>query len=539
MVFLGRYPALLKWFALLLLIPLPVVAGADQENKTPPPPPKKAAAPPAHPQQHPPQQNQRKPGPPGNGNAAHPGAAPGTHPGPVPAGAPGAHPAGAPAKPGVVTNANGTRSVTRADGRTVNYAANGRVASVTTPRGAVARYDGAGRVATIHTPGMTIHHAPMGRTVVAERRDARGATYRVVSVGGHRGYVERGFVRGGQPYMRRTYVVNGRVYTRVYGGYPYRGVVYYHYVPAYYYSPGFYGWAYRPWGPPVAYAWGWGPWYASYGYYFTPYPTYAEASFWLTDFVVASTLQAAYEAQAAQAQAVAAQNAAAAAASAGAAGAPPPGGAPVAQAGAPVALSPEVKQQIADEVRAQLAAERDAAAAPPAQPATGAAPGGTPAGAAVTTAQDRVPAALDPNHRTFIVSTATNAEVADGTECSLSPGDVLTRIEDTPNGNQQVKVLVSSSQTNDCRSGTQLALAVDNLQDMANHFRSQMDDGLGQLAQNQGKNGLPTGPAAGAREVPEAKTQPDLTAVAELQKEEQEAEENEKDVAAAKGGDGQ
>ena len=389
---------------------------------------------------------------------------------------------------------------------------------MTTAHGAVARFDGRGRVASIRAPGMTIQHGGMGqRTVVAERRDARGMPYRVVSVGGHRGYVERGFVRGGRPYLRRTYVVNGKVYTRVYGGYYYHGVAYYHYIPAYYYGPAFYGWAYNPWGPPAAYAWGWGPWYPYYGYYFTPYPVYPDASLWLTDYLIAANLQAAYAAQA---------NAAAGA------GAPPdngPGNGPAAaaNAGSPE-LSPEVKQAIADEVKAQLAAERDAAKAPPAGAGATAAPAG----------QESVPAALDPNHRTFIVATAIDGEIADGSECSLSPGDVLTRLDDAADANQHVKVLVSSSQKNDCRSGSQLAVAVQDLQEMHNHFQSQIDDGLGELAKNQGKNGLPSGPPANPQEVAEAKSAPDLTAVAELQKEEQEADKDEKEVAEASGGDG-
>ena len=394
-----------------------------------------------------------------------------------------------------------------------------------TANGAVAHFDGRGRVASIRAPGMTIQRGGLGqRTVIADRRDARGMPYRVVSVGAHRGYVERGFVRGGRPYLRRTYVVNGRAYSRVYGGYYYRGVVYYHYVPAYYYGPRFYGWAYGPWGPPIAYTWGWGPWYGHYGYYFAPYPAYPDASLWLTDYLLAANLQAAYEARA-QAQAQAAQDEAAPNP-----GAPPPGAPDAAPSAGSPELSPEVKQAIADEVKAQLAAQRDAATTPPAAPDAGAAPAAN---------QDQVPAALDPNHRTFIVAASIDGEIPDGTECSLSQGDVLTRLDDTPDANQKVRVLVSSSQRNDCKSGTQLAVSVQDLQDMHNHFAAQIDEGLGKLAASQGKGGIPSGPAPDAKDVAEAKSAPDLTAVAELQKEEQEADKNEKEVAdASSGGDG-
>jgi hypothetical protein len=290
----------------------------------------------------------------------------------------------------------------------------------------------------------------------------------------------------------------------VYLGYYYHGLVYYYFVPAYYYAPAFYGWAFDPWVSPVVYAWGWGPWYGAFGYYFAPYPVYAEASLWLTDYLLAANLQAAYEARA--------QEQAARSADTGAA--PPPPDA------ANVSLSPEVKQAIAAEVKAQLAAERDAAQSPPPP---------------MDREKERVPAALDPNHRTFIVSNTINAVASDGMDCSLSSGDVLTRIGDTPDAHQQVKVLVSSSQRDDCRSGSQLDVSVRDLQEMHNQFRAKLNEGLGRLGESQGSNGLPSGPPASPREVAEAKAQPDLTAIAELQRQEEDAKRTEKEVLEAAG----
>ena len=129
---------------------------------------------------------------------------------------------------------------------------------------------------------------------------------------------------------------------------------------------GYYGWAYNPWAAPVYCGWGWGgsPWYGYYGGYFAPYPVYPSAAFWLTDYLIAANLQAAYAAQAeANAEAAAARTmprqrtirwpAMEAAA------------APM----RPVALSPEVKQAIADEVKAQIAAaQAEAAKAGSSQP---------------------------------------------------------------------------------------------------------------------------------------------------------------------------
>ena len=60
--------------------------------------------------------------------------------------------------------------------------------------------------------------------------------------------------------------------------------------PGLYYHPGFYGWAYNPWGIPIAFGWGWGgsPWFGYYGGFFQPYPVYPSAAFWLTDYMISS-----------------------------------------------------------------------------------------------------------------------------------------------------------------------------------------------------------------------------------------------------------
>jgi hypothetical protein len=359
---------------------------------------------------------------------------------------------------------------------------------------------------------MTINHGAHGERRFESRRLGGG---RVVGYGRGRGYGERGYYRGGHPYMRRSYYYGGRSYAYAYRGSYYRGVAYYGYVSPVYYAPAYYGWAYNPWAVPVAYGWGWGPspWYGYYGYYFTPAPVYASPALWITDYLLAANLQAAYESRA---EARAEANAAAAADDQASSG----GG------GGAVALTPEVKQQIADEVRAQIAAEREAAAHPePAAAASSAAPAG-----GGQNGPDEVPAALDPAHRTFIVSAVLSESTAEGTECSLSPGDVLTRTQDTPDADQNVMVVVASSQRNDCASGSQVAVAVQDLQDMHNDFRAKISEGLGKLAENQGKNGLPAGPAAGSKTNAAGQAKPDLTVEAELKAQQDEAGQAEKEV---------
>lgn len=402
--------------------------------------------------------------------------------------------------------------------------AHGKTTSVTTPGGAKANYNSAGKVSSIHASvtdsknpmhsgDMTISKgAHNQRSLVTTRKDGT----RVVGMGAHRGFVEHTFTRNGRSYMRRTYVANGRANAYVYRGYPYRGGVYYGYVPAYYYGPGYYGWAYDPWGAAVPYAWGWAgdPWYGYYGGYFAAEPVYGGASLWLTDYVIAQNLQAAYQAQA-DANG----------------GAPPPadsgdqtgnaGGAAAGQSAA--TITPEVKKQIDDEVKAQIAAEKQAAT----QPAGGAqsASGGA----------DQVPAALDPNYRTFIVSAALQENLDGGATCGLSPGDVLTRLDNAPDANQNVKVLVTTSQRGDCATGAQVAVGVQDLQDMHNDFAAKIDGGLQKLAESQGKNGIPGGPAAGGQKNPDGMASADLTALADLQDQQKVADQTETDVKQAEG----
>ena len=168
-----------------------------------------------------------------------------------------------------------------------------------------------------------------------------------------------------------------------------------------------------------------------------------------------------------------------------------------------------MKQAIAEEVKAQLAAERDAAVA--AQQSDG---GPQPA----SSQDDQVPDALDPRQRTFLVFASLAEHTSDGTECALTPGDVLTRIDDTPDANQSVKVLVNSSKNKECRSGSQVNVAVHDLQEMHNSFREQIDQGLQTLAQNQGIKGLPPAPDIKPHASPDGQAVPDLNASDDLQR---------------------
>lgn len=400
-------------------------------------------------------------------------------------------PAGRTGAPGATNRVGGgpnARGGNAAVARNVNRPAPARQVSLR--GGGTATIRPNGQIRSINRNGMQINHGLNG----SRRIESTHNGARIVTTGRNSGYVQRAYVtRNGHSYVSRTVVVNHVTYTHVYRSYSYHGhCCYYGYHPAYYYGPAYYGWAYNPWPAPVYYGWGWGgaPWYGYYGGYFAPYPVYPSAAFWLTDYLIAANLQAAYQAQAA-ANAAAANNAAAGANNGPANNAPAEqpqgeenGGAPAANSGA-VTLTPEVKAAIAEEVKAQLAAEQ-AAAKPAATPSGGQQP---------TSASEEVPPALDPARRTFVVSSDLTVS-GDGQECQLTAGDVITRLADTPDDDNKVTVSVSAGKKADCAPGKQVAVSVDDLQEMHNHFQEQLDNGMKDLAAKQGTSGLPKAPDA-------------------------------------------
>jgi hypothetical protein len=353
---------------------------------------------------------------------------------------------------------------------------------------------------------------------------------RVVSYGRHGGYSQRAYYRhGGREYSQRTYYRGGHYYAYGYRNYYYGGHPYYGYAPSYYYRPAYYGWAYNPWPAPVYYNWGWAgqPWYGYYGaYYYQPYPAYPYASLWLTDYVIAANLRAAYEAQQENGALVPPAITNASADEIAALWSTDPlvaarlqatygvfmlgGGAP--QGGKSVTLTNDLKQAIANQIKNEIAAEKEAAANGQKDAATGG---------------DQVPAALDPKIRIFVVSGAENLTTSDGAECSLTPGDVVSRASDQPDADNMVDALVKSSKKDECPIGATVGVSVDELQEMHNQLRIQMDAGLKELAAKQGKNGLPAAPDTKTQpgEVPEPS--PDKSVAGDLQQQQKEADQAE------------
>ena len=368
-----------------------------------------------------------------------------------------------------------------------------------------------GQIRSINRNGMQINHGLHGgRTVVSTHNGAR-----VVTTGAHGGYVQRNYVvRNGNTYVSRTYVVNNVSYTNVYRSYGYGGYCcYYGYAPAYYWHPGYYGWAYNPWPAPVYYGWGWNaaPWYGYYGPYFAPYPVYPSAYFWLTDWMLAASLRAAYEAQAAEAGALSPLT-------------PDPwlvaglGPIPVPEE-SKVTLTKEVKDQLAEEVKAQLAEEKDEAAKT-GNSAAGNSGGGKASGP---------PPALDPKRRIFVVNDEVST-MADGAECSITSGDVISRVSDTADSDRNVDVKVLASKKTDCAVGKQVSVAVDDLQEMHNHFREQIAGGMTELSKKQGSGGLPKAPDTGKQDGEVPAPAADSSAAKTLKDQQAQADQTEADV---------
>lgn len=348
--------------------------------------------------------------------------------------------------------------------------------------------------------GMDVHHGLAGgRRVSMERADHS----RVFAERGRRGFVERPYAYRGHDFARRSYYYHGRAYDRYYRGYGYRGVRLNVYAPGYYYAPAFYGWAYNPWAVPIAYSWGWGgnPWYGYYGNYFTPYPVYPSAAFWLTDYIISQDLQAAYAAR---------QEAAAEAA----AGASPP-----------AAMTPEVKQMISDEVRAQLALENQEAGQNAQQQDVDPASSGI--------------ARMLSDGRPHIFVAGDSVDVTDassGQECAISDGDALQLQSPPPPDATSANLLVLASKGGvECPKSSTVSVQLTDLQEMQNHMRETIDQGLQDLQAKQGKGGLPPVPASAqakpaAAQFAAAAPPPDANVGQEIAQADQQSDQAEKEV---------
>ncbi len=379
---------------------------------------------------------------------------------------------------------------------------------VATKSGSAVRFRPNGKPSDVHNAarGMDVHHGLNGgqRVMVEDHNHNRTVFQR-----GRPGYVQHAYNYHGHDFAQRTYYYHGHAYSHSYAGYAYRGGYLHVYAPGMYYGAGFYGWAYNPWASPIAFGWGFGgsPWYGYYGYYFSPYASYPSASYWLTDYMISSDLQNAYAAQTEGGEVD---------------GAPQP-------VGAAPSLTPEVKQQIADEVRNQLALENQEAAQNAHQVDID--PGSSGIDRTFSDVARGKP-------HVFVVGSALDVVDASQTECALSDGDVLG-LQTAPATDAKVAdlVVLSAKGGAECQKQAVVSITLEDLQEMQNHMRETIDQGLQELQARQGKGGLPALPST--VQVQQAPAQyatiappPDPNVAAEIQDQAQQAGQAEQAVTA-------
>jgi hypothetical protein len=210
---------------------------------------------------------------------------------------------------------------------------------------------------------------------------------------------------------------------------------------------------------PIRYAWEWrsAPWFRVYGTYFVPSPTYVSAQSWLTDYLIATSLAAAYAAQ------VRAQMA----------------------AGGPPTLPPEVREAIAREVSLEVREEMAQARANAANSQW------VPDNGGIST--------LLTDGTSHVFMTGSNLDLVNGSgdECTLSAGDVIqVRAAPAPGAQTVGATVLASKGGGECAPSATVRVGVTDLQEMQNYMRQTVDQGMADLQSRQGTANLPASPVS-------------------------------------------
>jgi hypothetical protein len=200
------------------------------------------------------------------------------------------------------------------------------------------------------------------------------------------------------------------------------------------------------------------------------------------------------------------------------------GGPQDAGAGGAPEMTPDVKQQIADEVRNQLALENQEAQLNTQQ--QDADPGSSGIARMLT----------DNRPHVFVAGSSLDLVDANGQECGISDGDVLS-LPSSPAADATAVdlVVLSSKGGQECQKSSTVTVQLTDLQEMQNHMRETIDQGLQELQAKQGKGGLPVAPpSAQAQPTPAAYAAiappADPNAGAEIQQESQQGAQAEQEV---------
>jgi hypothetical protein len=322
--------------------------------------------------------------------------------------------------------------------------------------GDIVRKAADGSVIDVHSPrnGMLIHHSLDGnRKVIVERPDRS----RVVASSRGIQYVQHPYTFGGHSYDHRTFYVQGHLFHQLYRPYNYGGTNLDVYATSRYYEPKFYQWATTPMRTPEPFTWGYTtnppPWFAYYKGYFTPEPTYTSPLLWLTDFLFASSLSTHY------ATAQPAADAQPADTSRG--------------------ITPEVKQMVADEVGRQVKQESTEAQenAQNKEPEAG-------ASSVVAEISDR-------QTHVFVVDSDLDLVDPTGRRCMISEGDVVQVVggPQSSTGTASAVVLASKGGV-ECERAAQVDIALTDLQEMQNHMRETIDQGMANTKAGKSSNSV-------------------------------------------------
>lgn len=409
------------------------------------------------------------------------------------------------------------------------------------PNGNVARTARDGSLRELHSPqnNMSIRYGMNGsRQIRVDQPDGS----RVVLASHGVPYVQRPWNFGSRAFDHRTYLDNGVLTHQFYRPYPFGGTTLDAYAPQRFYSQDFYKWVAKPqmWTPPAwSYVAKQEPWYTHSQGYFTPQSSYASPVFWLTDFVLAMSLYEAYNAHPLPAQAppsvpaISTQSTAAQTPSASAPIVQAPiaqaTSAPAASAAAPVAptsapASPLVQPPVAptktDDHGASLSMWQrfinyiqDLLGQTPTETASSSPAPAIAAGAAPITddvknkVADEVAAqvaeeaheadgntrGLDPkagaggvveelgrsSQHVFVVASDLDLVDDNGRRCMMSEGDVIQILSaaDAQSGTAP-GIVLSTKGGVECAQSAKVDIAISDLQEMQNHMRAAIDQGL-------------------------------------------------------------
>ena len=337
-----------------------------------------------------------------------------------------------------------------------------------------------GAVIDVHSPknGMLIHHGLDGsRRIVVDRPDRS----RIVATSRGIQYVQHPYTFGGHSFDHRTFYVQGHLFHQLYRPYNYAGTNLDVYATPRFYEPKFYQWAGSRFNSPQPFAWGYTanppPWFAYYKGYFTPEATYTTPAAWLTDFLLASSLERSYSTEHPASE-------------------PPPAD------GSP-AITPQVKQLLADEVGRQVKQESVEAQenAQHRDPQPG-------AGSVVQELGDRQP-------HVFVVASDLDLVDPTGRRCMISEGDVVQVVSGPqPSTSTASAVVLASKGGVECGRAAQVEIALTDLQEMQNHMRETIDQGMANTT--AGKTAASVTPAYAASAPP-----PDADAAHEIDQQRQ------------------